>query len=115
MAIAFLDNFAACIQGPLAPSSLTLRMRRQDAVALNNVGVGGYVYLQLEDRVVGEVVKYTHTADIPAGVGIVEVPVDRDAGGTGAKNFPCLTKVCFRINSVVLVDYVNQQIAAGTP
>lgn len=97
---------------PVKPVDDVITVSRQDAVQLNRVGIGNYMYLTL--RLYGyennsEVVRYMHTADIAStGSNTVDVAVSRDMGGSGRKAFPVHTCAIAELGKLQLTEIIQQ-------
>ena len=85
-----------------------------DAVKLNSIGVGNYINLTLSDNRACETVRYDHVANWPATSTPKQIPVIRDVGATGRKNFGVNTCVVADWSVTQLTEYI-EQVACATP
>lgn len=100
----------------IRPADNIISISRKDAVKLNTVGTGNYIYLTLQlygCEGVSEVVRYTHNTAIPtAGCASMDIAVDRDINGTGKKAFPVYTRATSQLNKPTLVEFIHQVMGA---
>lgn len=106
--VTMLDGFRAHLKAKLNASDSYITLTRSDAMKLNAVGLDNHVYLTVRDRVNSEIVKYTHADNwTTADESVVQVPVERNVRGLGAKNFPYGTCVTSEVNSLYISDLVS--------
>ena len=85
-----------------------------DAVKLNSIGVGNYINLTISDNRACETVRYDHVANWPATSAPKQLPVVRDVGATGRKNFGVNTCVVADWSVAQLTEYI-EQVACAAP
>lgn len=113
MAMKALEGFEARVLRQVKSTDTRITLSAGDAAKLNAVGTGNYAYLTIKDPVSREVVKYHHTDDWGSGRSRVEVPIDRDAGGSGAKNFCAFACVKHEASVPFLTDFITGLIQAN--
>jgi hypothetical protein len=112
MSIAILTGFRSTLRYRLVSSDTAISIPRADAIKLNAIGIGNYTYLTIKDRTRSEIVRYDHTADWDsADPAVVQVPVTRDAGGSGAQNFAYGACVLWEVNGLYINDYIREILA----
>ena len=85
-----------------------------DAVKLNSIGVGNYINLTLSDNRACETVRYDHVATWPATSAPKQLPVIRDVGATGRKNFGVNSCAVADWSVTQLTEYI-EQVACAAP
>ena len=84
-----------------------------DAVKLNSLGVGNYINLTISDNRACETVRYDHVANWPATSAPKQLPVIRDVGATGRKNFGVNSCAVADWSVTQITEYI-EQVAGGT-
>lgn len=103
-----INGFSTAIGNYISPSDTILHIPMVMVDKLNKaLDVGDHTFLTL----VGyngrnEIVKYTKTKDVKTN----EIQVERDAGLTGALNFPPNTCLSLTFNTVVLDEYIREAV-----
>ena len=108
MPIKFISNVCVRLTKPMSDSATEITVRTDDAVKLNQLGVGNYTYLVFSYNGNSEVVKYTHTATIPASTKNTVITVERDVEATGVYNFPMKTCGCVDTSASAVIDLATQ-------
>ena len=108
MPIKFISNVCVRLTKPMSDTATEITIRTDDAVKLNELGAGNYTYLVFSYNGNSEVVKYTHTATIPAGTKNTVVTVERDVEATGVYNFPMKACGCVDTSASAVIDLVTQ-------
>ena len=108
MPIKFISNVCVRLTKPMSDTATEITIRTDDAVKLNKLGVGNYTYLVFSYNGNSEVVKYTHTATIPASTKSTVITVERDVEATGVYNFPIKACGCVDTSASAVID-----LAAG--
>ena len=85
-----------------------------DAVKLNSIGVDNYINLTLSDNRACETVRYDHVATWPATSAPKQLPVIRDVGATGRKNFGVNSCAVADWSVTQLTEYI-EQVACAAP
>lgn len=105
MPIKFISNVCVRLTKPMSDTATEITVRTDDAVKLNQLGVGNYTYLVFSYNGNSEVVKYTHTATIPASTKNTALMVERDVEATGVYNFPMKTCGCVDTSASAVIDW----------
>lgn len=82
-----------------------------DAVKLNTIGVGNHINLTISDNRACETVRYYHTTNWATTSSVKQIPVIRDAGATGRRNFGVHTCVIASWSVTQLTEFIEQLIA----
>ena len=104
MPIKFISNVCVRLTKPMSDTATEITIRTDDAVKLNKLGVGNYTYLVFSYNGNSEVVKYTHTANIPASTKSTVITVERDVEATGVYNFPMKACGCVDTSASAVID-----------
>lgn len=84
-----------------------------DAVKLNTIGVGNYINLTISDNRGCETIRYDHVAAWPATGAMKQIPVLRDVGGTGRRNFGVHSCVVADWSVTQVTELIEQLLADG--
>ena len=104
MSIKFISNVCVRLTKPMSDTATEITIRTDDALKLNELGVGNYTYFVFSYNGNSEVVKYTHTATIPASTKNTVITVERDVEATGVYNFPMKTCGCVDTSASAVRD-----------
>jgi hypothetical protein len=88
MSLNMLDGIQLSITKPVNASDASIMVAATDAVKLNRMAIGSWIYLTIRQGGIFEVVKYAHQAEIIPNSAIGNIiAVARDQSGGGRKNF----------------------------
>ena len=92
-----------------------LSVSGSDALKLNSIGIGNYINLTVTDNRACETVRYDHVVDFPATGTVKSIPVLRDVGATGRRNFGVHSCVVADWSVTQVVELINQLLGGVTP
>lgn len=85
-----------------------------DAVKLNGIGVDNHINLTITDNRACETVRYDHITNWPATGTMKQIPVMRDMGATGRRNFGVYSCVVADWSVTQIVELI-ESIAVDVP
>jgi hypothetical protein len=107
MAIVFLDNICVTLTQSMAPNATTLPLSPASKTLLaEKLGTTGHSYLTVSTVTGTEVVRITTNSG--------EIIAQRAQGGTSAITVPKDTCLCFKVNKLVMDEYVTPEYCAPT-